>query len=255
MKAVISLSGGMDSTCLLIHLLASGYTEVHAISFNYGQKHKFELEKAKATINLLRSKGFNVLHDIVDLRSITSLLNSSLTSMEEVPEGHYAEQNMKSTVVPNRNVIFSSIIYAIAQSTANKDQSSVDITLGVHSGDHAIYPDCRPESLTAVEYAFKVSNWDPHLVNYRTPFMDLNKTEILECCLMDCQFLGLDFDEVLSNTLTSYNPDEKGRSSGKSGSDIERIEAFLNIERKDPIEYQMSWREVVEHAKSVLGRE
>lgn len=190
----------------------------------------------------------------MDLTSVTSLLHSSLTSNIEVPEGHYGEENMKSTVVPNRNVIFGSIVYAVAQSMASKEQVRVDIALGIHSGDHAIYPDCRPESKRAVEHAFKISNWDSELVEYQTPFMRANKTDILQICLMDCAQLGLDFNEILSNTLTSYNPDEFGRSSGKSGSDIERIEAFINIGRKDPIEYQQPWEEVVSHARQILNK-
>jgi 7-cyano-7-deazaguanine synthase len=254
-KAVLSLSGGMDSTCLLVHLLANGYDEVKAISFDYGQKHKRELELAGKTVKNLQARGYNVTHHIVDLTSVGKLLDSALTSSTAVPEGHYEQDNMKATVVPNRNVIFGSIVYGIALSMSTQLDSQVDIALGVHSGDHAIYPDCRPESVEAVEKAFEISNWGSENVEYIRPYIDSDKEGILRDCLNNSASLGLDFDEVLVNTLTSYNPDAHGRSSGKSGSDIERIEAFIKIGRKDPIEYTDSWDEVVAHAKEVLGIE
>lgn len=258
-KAVLSLSGGLDSTCLLIHLLQKGY-EVTCVSFNYGQKHSVELERAKANIQYLNYHQVHcsepqIIHHIVDLSSVMGLFNSSLINSDiKVPEGHYEEDNMKSTVVPNRNAIFSSIIYGLALSIATKEKQQVDISLGIHSGDHAIYPDCRPEFRNAIEHAFKIGNWDSELVSYNTPYLELNKTLILQDCLKNCEDLGFDFDTVLSNTITSYNPDSEGRSSGKSGSDIERIEAFINIGRKDPIEYQEPWEDVVEYAKSLLNK-
>lgn len=251
-RAVLALSGGMDSTSLLIHLLANEY-DVHCISFNYGQKHSVELERAKQNVEYLSSKHIRVTHQIVDLSSIMSLFNSALTSKDiEVPEGHYEQSNMKATVVSNRNAIFSSIIYGYALSIATKEKSKVDISLGIHAGDHEVYPDCRQEFRNALEYAFKIGNWDSELVSYYTPYIQGNKTTILQDCLDNCEVLGLDFDTVLRNTNTSYNPDAEGRSSGKSGADIERIEAFINIGRKDPVEYQDSWDNVVKHAKEVL---
>lgn len=255
-QAVLSLSGGMDSTCLLLHLLTRGY-EVTCVSFFYGQKHAIELERAKANIEYLKSEKHKVHHHIADLSSVMGLFNSSLIDSVNsgvIPEGHYEQDNMKATVVPNRNAIFSSVVYGLALSIATKENCEVDICLGIHAGDHAIYPDCRPEFRTAIEHAFKIGNWDSHLVNYSAPYIDLNKTDILNDCLESCSFLNLEFDTVLSNTITSYNPDESGRSSGKSGSDIERIEAFININRKDPIEYQEPWENVIEHAKSILSK-
>ena len=247
-KAVMSFSGGMDSTGLLLDLLSDGYS-VHAISFDYGQKHKVEIEKAKKNIDYLSSNGLIVEHDIVDLKSISPLLHSSLTeALKEVPEGHYEEEQMKSTVVPNRNAIFSSIVYSCALSNAIKNNSEVIIALGVHSGDHAIYPDCRPEFYQALEGAFSIGNWDSDKVRFYLPYLDYDKSYILKKALKSCNVLGLNFDDIFSNTLTSYNPDELGRSSGKSGSDVERILAFNSINRKDPIEYVMDWEEVLKHA-------
>ena len=128
--AVMALSGGMDSTGLLLNLLSDGFS-IHAISFDYGQKHKIEIEKAKKNISYLSEKGFEITHDIVNLNSISKLLESSLTNSEiEIPEGYYEEEQMKSTVVPNRNSIFSSIIYACALSKAIKTDNEVIIALG-----------------------------------------------------------------------------------------------------------------------------
>jgi len=250
-RAVMSLSGGMDSTGLLLDLLADGYF-VHAISFDYGQKHKIEIEKAKNNIEYLFENGINIEHDIVDLSSIKSLLYSSLTdSTKKIPEGHYEEEQMKSTVVPNRNAIFSSIVYASALSNAKKFDSNVIIALGVHSGDHTIYPDCRPEFYDSLGDAFSIGNWDSDKVSFHLPYLEFDKNYILKQALKSCETLGLDFDKIFSNTLTSYNPDSQGRSSGKSGADVERILAFHSIGRKDPIEYLKEWEEVLNDALKI----
>ena len=144
MKAVISLSGGLDSTCLLMHLLANGYDEIRAFSFNYGQKHDIELKKVQKNIKFLQEKGFNVTHQIIDVRDCFSDSASSLhRGGEAIPEGHYADENMKSTVVENRNIIFSSIIYGKALGWANKTHDNVVITLGIHAGDHCFTADTK----------------------------------------------------------------------------------------------------------------
>ena len=118
MRAVMAFSGGMDSTSLLMRLLADGYT-VDCLSYEYGQKHSLELERAKQNIAYLAENGFHVTHRIVDLSSAMNLFHSSLiVGGADVPEGHYEEDAMKSTVVPNRNAIFSSILYGYALSIA-----------------------------------------------------------------------------------------------------------------------------------------
>ena len=157
-KAVISLSGGLDSTCLLMHLLANGYDEIRAYSFDYGQKHSVELKKVKKNIKFLQRKGYNIEHQVINVRDVFSDSASSLhRDGEAIPKGHYEDETMKSTVVENRNIIFSAIVYGKALGWANKTGDSVVITLGIHAGDHCIYPDCRPESHEAAKHLFKIS--------------------------------------------------------------------------------------------------
>ncbi len=248
MRAVMAFSGGMDSTGLLIHLLSKGY-KVSTLSYDYGQKHVIEIERAKSNIAYLESKGFEVEHRIVDLRSAMSIFHSALTSSDlEVPEGHYEEEQMKATVVPNRNAIFASILYGYALSTSTREDVDVEIALGVHSGDHAIYPDCRPEFYESIGEAFAIGNWDSERISFNLPYINGDKTTILRDALISCQKLGLDFDTVFANTNTSYNPDAEGRSSGKSGADVERILAFHEIGRKDPVAYIDSWEVVLSGA-------
>ena len=129
-KAVLSLSGGMDSSTLLLHLLANGY-EVTALGFDYGQKHRVELERAKSLVTYLQENGQSVTHQIIKLDGLQNLLHSALvTGGNDVPEGHYEQDNMKETVVPNRNKIFASLIQAAALSIATKgDKQEVAIAI------------------------------------------------------------------------------------------------------------------------------
>lgn len=240
-KAVISLSGGLDSTCLLMYLLAQG-CEVKTYSFQYGQRHQIELEKVQRNIDFLRSKGYLVKHEIIDLTSVFAGNNSSLvaSSGKDIPCGNYNEDNMKSTVVPLRNVIFSSIIYSKAINWAVQSNSNIAITLGIHAGDHTIYPDCRPESHEACKHAFEISDWDSDKVDYIAPFETTDKSEVLRQGIYAMVKMGFSEDEinqVLTNTHTCYNPDDHGRSCGQCGSCRERLEAFEKNGMKDPVEY------------------
>lgn len=142
-KAVISLSGGLDSTCLLMKLLADGY-DVRAYSFDYGQKHEVELKKVKKNIKFLKSKGLPLTHQIINLRDVFSDSASSLhKGGDDIPHGMYDQDNMKSTVVENRNIIFSAIIYGKALAWANQTSSNVVITQGLHAGDHCFTGDTK----------------------------------------------------------------------------------------------------------------
>jgi 7-cyano-7-deazaguanine synthase len=291
-KAVLSLSGGMDSSSLLLHLLANGY-EVTALGFDYGQKHKVELERATALVQYLNTNrlthtdhvpgGFVqafpvVRHQIIKLDGLSQLLNSSLVEGgQDVPEGHYEQDNMKETVVPNRNKIFSSLIQAVALSLATKDlgngqleKRDVAIAMGIHAGDHAIYPDCRQEFRDVDFEAFKAGNWDADLVYHYTPYLEVNKFDILEDGQRSCDILGLDFNEVYRRTNTSYKPmlhtvrvnDEISYvgwfSDYKSAASVERIEAFIKLGRPDPVEYAdengpVTWEVAKAHVEKVLA--
>ena len=247
-RAVMALSGGMDSTGLLLRLLADGY-KVSCISYEYGQKHRIELERAKANIEYLEGEGHQVEHKIADLSSAMSLFHSALTSDDiEVPEGYYEEEQMKITVVPNRNAIFASILYGYALSVSHREDCDVEIAMGVHSGDHAIYPDCRPEFYSAIAGAFALGNWGSDRVSFHLPYIDGDKETILRDALESCSVLNLDFERIFENTISSYNPDSEGRASGTSGADIERILAFHALGREDPIEYTKPWKDVLQGA-------
>ena len=283
-QAVLSLSGGMDSSSLLLHLLANGY-EVTALSFDYGQKHNVELERAKELVDYINSYctienspktteyPYYVKHQVIKLDGLSQLLNSALvTGGADVPEGHYAEENMKATVVPNRNKIFSSIIQAVALSVAEQKNTECAIAMGIHSGDHSVYPDCRQEFRDIDYQAFLSGNWGGEKVIYYTPYLDTDKFGILEDGVVCCETLGLDFNEVYSRTNTSYKPiyikdkfDSEGNiikwgnwySDYKSASSVERVEAFIKLGRPDPAEYAdengpVTWEHVVNEVTKVL---
>ena len=243
--AVLSLSGGMDSSTLLLHLLSNGY-KVTALSFDYGQKHKIELERATELVEYINSTlhdMFPITHQIIKLDGLAQLLNSSLVEGgSDVPEGHYADENMKDTVVPNRNKIFSSIIQAVALSITDKNNTECVIAMGIHAGDHSIYPDCRQEFRDIDFKAFKIGNWNTEKVNVYTPYLLGDKFDILKDGEVCCDKLKLNFNEVYKRTNTSYKPifikeTNKWYSDYRSASSIERIEAFLKLGKPDPIEY------------------
>jgi len=228
----------MDSSTLLLKCLKE-YNTVTGISFDYGQKHRVELERAQQLVDYLSSKGHKVTYRQIQLNGLADLLESALVEGgEDVPEGYYAEENQKATVVPNRNKIFASITQAVALSIANRTQESTDIALGIHSGDHEIYPDCRQEFRDADDAAFREGNWDAEKVNYFTPYLEGDKFTILQDGEKLCKSLGLDFDEVYKRTNTSYKPYPSGNSDIYSASSIERIEAFIKLGRPDPIQYE-----------------
>lgn len=238
-QAVISFSGGMDSTCLMMHLLSKGY-KVNAYSFDYGQAHSVELRMAKNNIKYLQKLGLPVNHQIINLRDVFSGDTSTLVRHEKSPEGDYREESMKSTVVANRNVIFSSVIFAKALSLAKTIGRNVLISLGVHAGDHAIYPDCKEESVNMARELFRISNWDSEMVEYDAPFVNITKSEVLGKGLEAMKNLGMSktqINKVLKNTMSCYNATPDGKACGKCGTCTERIEAFRDNGIKDPIQY------------------
>jgi len=215
-KAVVIYSGGMDSFTILNKAKQEGY-ELYALTFDYGQKHKKEIEYASRVCQEL---GIN--HRIIDITAINQLLqSSSLTSEKEIPEGHYADDNMKSTMVPNRNMILLSLAIGYAVDIgANK------VFYGAHSGDHAIYPDCRPEFVEAMNAVSKIANYEP--VEIVTPYLSGDKISILA----DGLKMGLDYGK----SWTCYNGREK--ACGKCGSCDERLEAFRLNNAVDPLPYE-----------------
>lgn len=270
--AVIALSGGMDSGTLLLRLLSEGY-QIQALSFDYGQKHKIELERATELVSYLNAQFYRVgdnygkiKHQIIKLEGLQNLLVSGLMDNDsmEMKKGHYAHENALTTVVPNRNAIFSSIIYAVALSIVKKTGSSCLIALGTHMGDFdnkkqsGIYPDCSEEFKQAIEHAFKIGNWDSDKVDYYAPYNVTDKTGVLKDGIECCEKLGLDYKEIYKRTNTSYAPIrvilpslkssdpneeiESGEreiwySDYKSGSSIERIESFIKLGLEDPAQY------------------
>ena len=235
---VVSLSGGMDSSTLLLRAL-SEYDTVTGISFDYGQKHRVELERAQSLIDYLADNGHKVNYRQIQLNGLVDLLDSALvTGGDDVPEGHYENDNMKETVVPNRNKMFASITQAVALSIANKTEETCDIALGIHAGDHAIYPDCRQEFRDADDAAFREGNWDADRVGYFTPYLQTDKLGILKDGQKLVEELGITFNDVYKRTNTSYKPYPSGNSDYKSASSVERIEAFIDLGVDDPVQYE-----------------
>lgn len=215
-KVVVIYSGGMDSFTVLNKALREGY-EVYALSFNYGQRHVKELEVAKS---VCESLGVN--HKIVDISAINQLIGgSSLTDDIDVPEGHYEEESMKSTIVPNRNMILLSMAVGYAVSL-----KAGKVYYGAHSGDHAIYPDCRPEFVEKMDDVCRIANYDE--VEIFCPYLSNTKIDILT----DGLKMGLDY----SQTWTCYNGRDK--ACGKCGACQERLEAFALNNATDPLAYE-----------------
>ncbi len=274
---VVSLSGGMDSSTLLLRCLKE-YDTVTAISFDYGQKHRVELERAASLVDYVNGEmraGTEINYRQIKLDGLVDLLESALvTGGKDVPEGHYEQENMKETVVPNRNKMFASISQAVALSIANRTGETCDIALGLHAGDHAVYPDCRQEFRDADDEAFRLGNWDAERVGYFTPYLEGNKFTILQDGEVLCKEQGLDFDEVYKRTNTSYKPikiEEQVQirknvwswvytwySDYKSASSVERIEAFIKLGRPDPVAYAdetgpVSYEIAEAHVKQILA--
>src|SRR5512136_471146 len=204
MRSLLILSGGVDSTTLLYDLINQGY-EVEAVTFDYNQRHKKEIECARKTCIKLGIK-----HTILDLKILNEIAPSSLTRKDWiVPEGRYDEESMKSTVVPNRNMIMLSI--AAAKAIGENIQH---LFYAAHSGDHAIYPDCRPVFVSAMETALHLCDW--HDLTLHAPYLHLSKADIVKIG----KNLGVDY----SLTWTCYR--EEDLAWGKWGACVERIEAF-----------------------------
>ncbi|MEX0603312.1 MAG: 7-cyano-7-deazaguanine synthase QueC [Marinobacter sp.] len=213
---VVIYSGGMDSFTLLHRARSEGY-RVHALSFDYGQRHVRELACARAVC-----EDLDIPHQVIDIKALkTVMTGSALTDDIEVPEGHYAEQSMKSTVVPNRNMILLALATGYAVTAG-----AVAVWYGAHGGDHAIYPDCRPEFVEKMDAVCRVANYEP--VRVEAPYIRSDKIGILAEGIA----MGLDYGQ----TWTCYNG--RDRACGVCGSCAERLEAFAAHGVKDPLRYE-----------------
>lgn len=226
-KAVVVYSGGMDSFTVLNMALNMG-REVFPINFNYGQRHSIETEVARTVC-----AGYGLPLQQIDITSLNQLIdNSALTGDIDVPKGHYEDETMKATVVPNRNMMLLSMAAAYAINIGAKE-----VWYGAHSGDHAIYPDCRPAFVKAMTGAFAVCDYEN--IELLVPFLDSDKEGILQYGMSH----GLDY----KTTWTCYdpqvvdgdsiNPKEKTLACGECGSCQERLEAFKKVGKVDPLEY------------------
>ena len=217
-KVVVIYSGGMDSYTVLHKAIEEGLTPF-ALTFDYGQRHVKEIEVASEVC-----KGLNINHKIIDITAINQLIGgSSLTDTSiEVATGDYDNNNMVNTVVPNRNMILLSLAIGYAVSIgADK------VYYGAHSGDHEIYPDCRPIFVEKMNEVAAVANYEK--TEIYSPYLKSNKVGILK----DGIRMGLDY----SKTWTCYNGREK--ACGLCGSCIERLEAFKENGLSDPIAYEV----------------
>ena len=219
MKALVLFSGGLDSTVLATQLKAEG-AETRLLSIDYGQRHARELKRAEQI-----AQALELTHQVLRLPDLGPLLGgSSLTDAKvELPEGHYAEESMKATVVPNRNMI----LLALAGGHALSIKFDT-IAYAAHAGDHTIYPDCRPEFADAMETALGLADWKK--LSLHRPFVHLSKTDLVK--------KGAELGAPLHLTWSCY----AGRDihCGKCGTCVERKEAFALAKIPDPTEYEDS---------------
>lgn len=232
-KLVHILSGGLDSTTLLYHLLADKkYDVIGAITFRYGQRHCIETSFAQDTIKFIKEHLFiDIPHKVIDISGIGKLLTTSaLTGDIDMPEGHYEEEKMKLTVVPNRNMAFLSLcaMYALTEKGI--------LSLGVHAGDHAVYPDTRQEFIDAFVKTVKIGNWGAENFEVYTPFINLHKGQIVQVGIEAAKKLGVHCKSIFGRTQTCYKGGDK--ACGKCGSCSERIEAMKFAGIEDPIVYE-----------------
>jgi 7-cyano-7-deazaguanine synthase len=218
MKAVVLFSGGLDSTVLVYHLLNKG-ADLKLLSIDYGQRHEKELKSSSEIAEFLELE-----HEILRLPMLNNLLGGSALTDPSIslPEGHYAEDSMKATVVPNRNMILLSLAAGHAISLQFDT-----VAYAAHAGDHTIYPDCRPEFATAMDQALKLCDWNT--VSLYRPFVQLSKHDLVR----KGKELGVPFEK----TWSCYAGNDK--HCGKCGTCVERKEAFELVGLLDPTEYKV----------------
>jgi 7-cyano-7-deazaguanine synthase len=216
MKVITIVSGGLDSSVLVHFLAAKGY-EQHILSFNYGQRHLKELQSATYL-----SAKLGLQHDVVNLSALKYLLaGSALTDNIEVPDGHYTAESMKITIVPNRNAIMLSIAYAVAVA-----EHAQYVAIGVHAGDHTVYPDCRPPFIDSFQ---KMEQWATEAgIMLLAPFLYQTKSYIVQ----EGDRLGVDF----AATWSCYKGGEL--HCGSCATCVERSVSFRQAGVDDPTVYE-----------------
>ncbi|OUR80238.1 7-cyano-7-deazaguanine synthase QueC [Alphaproteobacteria bacterium 46_93_T64] len=232
MKTIVVCSGGLDSVSLA-HKVANEEELLRLVTFNYGQRHEKEIDFAKACAERL-----GVPCDVVDIRPIGKLLGgSALTDDIDVPDGHYAEDNMKVTIVPNRNAIMLSVAFGIG--AANGADA---IATAVHGGDHFIYPDCRPAFIDAFEAMQKQALDGYADIRLYTPFVTVPKSAIVTA--------GAKYDTPFHETWSCYKGGDL--HCGRCGTCVERREAFHLANVDDPTEYEDPhyWKSAISKAES-----
>lgn len=216
---VVVLSGGLDSAVLLWHLQKLG-TAARAVTIDYGQRHRTEVLHAE-----FLAEQAGIAHEVVDLSPLRRVLPGSSQTDDRVavPEGHYEDASMRATVVPNRNMLLLAVAMGIAVA-----HDLTGVAYGAHSGDHAIYPDCRPEFVQAMKHAFALCDYTPRKLI--APFAKMSKAQIVR--------LGHALDVPFADTWTCYAGGEK--HCGRCGACVERREAFVQARVADPTEYEAS---------------
>ncbi len=227
MKTLVICSGGLDSVTLA-YKIAKEHELIGLISFDYGQRHKKELVYAKKC-----AENLGVSYDMIDISNIGAMLSgSALTDDIDVPDGHYAEESMKLTVVPNRNAIMLTIAYGVASS-----RGADAVATAVHGGDHFIYPDCRPEFINAFQAMQDHALKGLSEIKLYTPFINAPKSAIAA--------LSSELNVAPSDTWSCY----KGGKThcGRCGTCVERREAFHIANVNDPTQYidQDFWIEAI----------
>jgi 7-cyano-7-deazaguanine synthase len=231
MKSIVVCSGGLDSV-VLAHKTAAEEELLALLSFDYGQRHKKELHFARECAERL-----GVPHLLLDISCLGRLLSgSALTDQVAVPDGHYAEETMKSTVVPNRNAVMLAMAFAVGAS-----RGAEAVAVAVHGGDHFIYADCRPEFIEAFQHMEDLALAGVAALSLRTPFVHAGKADIVT--------VGARLAVPFERTWSCYRGGEL--HCGRCGTCVERLEAFALAEVADPTAYEDSefWRQAVAAAQ------
>lgn len=231
MKTVVICSGGLDSVTLAYKVAAENEL-ISLISFDYGQRHKKEITFAETC-----AQNLGVKHLVIDISHIGALLSgSALTDEIDVPEGHYAEETMKVTVVPNRNAIMLAIAYGISSA-----RGADTVAAAVHGGDHFIYPDCRPAFIDAFQTMQNYALADLTKIELYTPFLNVAKADIVST--------GDKLAVPFASTWSCYKGGEL--HCGRCGTCVERLEAFAVAGVADPTEYsdRNFWKTAVNNTK------